>query len=107
MREPLEFFICSQRRGWYNQSVEPVSAQQGGCHVRTVKFCIYLLILCIFLTACGKAVSYEAAAEETAAEKVSLNYGQIESDFSGLTPGVAAVFLGIMDDLGKRKEIQM
>lgn len=67
--------------------------------MRTVKFCIYLLILCIFLTACGKAVSYEAAAEETAAEKVSLNYGQIESDFSGLTPGVAAVFLGIVDDL--------
>ena len=67
--------------------------------MRTVKYCIYLLILCIYLTACGKSVSDEAAAEETAAEKVSLNYGQIESDCSGLTPGVAAVFLGIVDDL--------
>ena len=55
------------------------------------------------MTACGKSaaetVSADPAAAEAAAEELRLNYGLIESDFSGLTPEIASAYLGIVDDL--------
>ena len=58
------------------------------------KFFIPVLLISLFLTACGKP-----AADTAAADPVNVRYGRINSDFSALTPEIATAYLAVVDEL--------
>ncbi len=62
--------------------------------MKKAKFCVLGLIICIFLSACGKS-----AAGTKAAQQAELSYGQIRCDFSGMTPEIAKAYLAAVDEL--------
>ncbi|MBP5744519.1 MAG: hypothetical protein J6W44_06405, partial [Oscillospiraceae bacterium] len=62
--------------------------------MKKAKFCVLGLIICIFLSACGKS-----AADNTAVQQAELSYGQIRCDFSGMTPEIAKAYLAAVDEL--------
>ena len=55
-------------------------------------FCLLVLVIFIFFSACAKPASNNAS-------DVSIRYGQINCDFSGMTPEIAKAYLAIIDDL--------
>ena len=58
--------------------------------MKKIRIFLSAFIICILLAACGAG---------PAAENAVLDYGIIESDFSGMTPEVAAAYLAIVDDI--------
>ena len=59
--------------------------------MKKVKFCVFALIICAFLTACGKP----------AADNISIDYGQIKGDFSGMTKETAKAYLAVVEELAE------
>jgi hypothetical protein len=56
---------------------------------KIINYFILGLLICIFLTACGKP----------AADSKSVDYGQLKGDFSGITPEIAKAYLAVIDEL--------
>ena len=59
--------------------------------MRKTVYCTLVLLICVFLTACSKP----------AAEDFDVNYGEIGSDASGLTPEIAGAYLAVVDELSQ------
>ena len=60
--------------------------------MKKTKFYFLALAIYIFLSACAKPASNNAS-------DGSIRYGQINCDFSGMTPEIAKAYLSIIDDL--------
>ena len=60
--------------------------------MKQFKFYLLPLLICIFLSACAKPASDKES-------NASIRYGQINCDFSGMTPETAKAYLAVMDDL--------
>lgn len=58
--------------------------------MKKIRIFLSAFIICTLLAACGAG---------PAAENAVLDYGIIKSDFSGMTPEVAAAYLAIIDDI--------